>query len=68
MSDARPVDPDDAIRSVFRVLSHHVSEGQISKVREALPRNLRQMWDNAANSGVGEDMAENMLVAEGERR
>ncbi|MFP5329096.1 MAG: DUF2267 domain-containing protein [Alphaproteobacteria bacterium] len=47
LSDTRPVDPDLAIRSVFRVLSRHVSEGQIAKVREALPRSLRDSWIDA---------------------
>ncbi|HEX6741067.1 MAG TPA: DUF2267 domain-containing protein [Sphingomicrobium sp.] len=45
LSDSRPVDPEQAIRSVFGVLSRHVSEGQCHKVREALPKGLRQMWD-----------------------
>ena len=48
LSDTRPVDPELAIRSVFRVLSHHCSPGQIGKVREALPRGLRQVWDSSA--------------------
>ena len=47
LTDTRPVDPDDAVRAVFRVLSRHISEGQINKVREALPRSLRQMWETA---------------------
>lgn len=47
LSDTRPVDPQEAIRSVFRVLSRHISEGQISKVRDALPKSLRQMWESA---------------------
>ena len=48
LSDIRPVDPDEAVRSVFRVLSHHVDPGQIAKVMEALPKSLRQSWANAA--------------------
>jgi uncharacterized protein (DUF2267 family) len=48
LSDIRPVDPDTAVRSVFKVLSHHVDPGQIAKVREALPRSLRQSWETAA--------------------
>jgi len=47
LSDTRPVDPDLAVRSVFRVLSRHISEGQVAKVREALPRSLKQMWETA---------------------
>lgn len=48
LSDIRPVDPDEAVRSVFKVLSHNVDPGQIAKVREALPRSLRQSWETAA--------------------
>ena len=47
LTDTRPVDPEDAVRAVFRVLSRHISEGQINKVRESLPRSLRQMWETA---------------------
>ena len=47
LSDTRPVDPDEAVRSVFRVLSRHISEGQVAKVREALPKSLRQSWTDA---------------------
>ena len=46
LSDARPVDPEDAIRSVFKVLSRHVSRGQIDHVKQALPKPVRQMWDD----------------------
>jgi uncharacterized protein (DUF2267 family) len=48
LSDIRPVDPDAAVRSVFKVLTHHVDPGQITKVREALPRSMRQSWESAA--------------------
>jgi uncharacterized protein (DUF2267 family) len=44
LSDARPVDPLMAIGAVFGVLSRHVSEGQIRKVCDALPRSIRNMW------------------------
>jgi uncharacterized protein (DUF2267 family) len=47
LSDTRPVDPDEAVRSVFRVLSRHISEGQVNKVRDALPKSLRQLWEEA---------------------
>ena len=46
LSDTRPVDPEDAIRSVFRVLSRHVSQGQIDHVKQALPNPVRLMWDD----------------------
>ena len=44
LSDIRPIDPDDAVRAVFGVLSRHVSEGQIAKVRNALPASIRDYW------------------------
>jgi uncharacterized protein (DUF2267 family) len=44
LSDTRPVDPLMAIGAVFGVLSRHVSEGQIRKVCDALPRSIRNMW------------------------
>ena len=47
LSDTRPVDPDQAVRTVFGVLSRHVSEGQIEHVKQALPRSLRQSWETA---------------------
>jgi uncharacterized protein (DUF2267 family) len=55
LSDTRPVDPEDAIRSVFRVLSRHISQGQVSKVRDALPKSLRQLWDSAEDPTVRSD-------------
>lgn len=47
LSDTRPVDPEDAIRSVFRVLSRHISQGQVDHVKQALSKHVRQMWDEA---------------------
>ena len=44
LADTRPVDPDLAITAVFRVLSRHVAEGQIAKVRDALPKPIRERW------------------------
>ena len=52
LKDSRPVDVDEAVRSVFRVLSRHISEGQINKVRDALPKSLRQMWESAEDPTV----------------
>ncbi len=53
LGDVRPVDPDAAIRAVFQVLARHVSEGQILKVKEALPKSLRQGWDSATFGIIG---------------
>lgn len=45
LSDTRPVDPEAAIRTVFKVLSRHISQGQVDHVKQALPKSVRQMWD-----------------------
>jgi uncharacterized protein (DUF2267 family) len=45
LSDTRPVDPQRAVQAVFAVLSHHVPEGQLDKVRGALPSPLRSFWE-----------------------
>ena len=47
LADIRPVDPEEAIAAVFGVLNRHLSEGQVSKVRSALPKGLRMLWDGA---------------------
>jgi uncharacterized protein (DUF2267 family) len=45
LSDTRPLDPQSAVQAVFRVLSHHVPEGQLEKVRGALPSSIRSFWE-----------------------
>ena len=47
LSAARPLDPDEAIAAVFAVLERHISEGQLAKVRNALPKGIRMAWDGA---------------------
>jgi uncharacterized protein (DUF2267 family) len=48
LADARPVDPEAAIMSVFRTLSRHVPAGQVAKVQSALPHDIREAWQGAA--------------------
>jgi uncharacterized protein (DUF2267 family) len=50
LTDARPTDPNAAVDVVFATLSRHVSDGQLAKVREALPKSLRQSWEMAAGA------------------
>ncbi|MER8396783.1 DUF2267 domain-containing protein [Mesorhizobium sp. M0306] len=40
---ARPVDSKDAFRVVSKVLAHHVGEGQMHKVWESLPGEIRRV-------------------------
>ncbi len=57
LSDVRPVDPVLAIETVFGVLDRHLSAGQVTKVREALPASTRSLWaaPAKAKSQVGEN-------------
>ncbi len=38
------LDAEHSVRSVFKVLSHQISEGQIGDVLHALPEELRELW------------------------
>ena len=53
LQDTRPVDPRLAVSTVFTVLSRHVPDGQIRKVQDALPRDLREFWSLAAELDAG---------------
>ncbi len=44
LSDIRPIEPRDAARAVFLVLSRHLPRGQIAKMQGALPADLRAFW------------------------
>jgi len=44
MKNSRPVGPADAGMAVFRVLSRHLTPGQVSKVQESLPEAIRDKW------------------------
>lgn len=44
LRDNRPVDPEQAVRAVFKVLSNHVSDGEIANVVQALPEDIRKAW------------------------
>ena len=47
LGDAGDIDAEDAIAAVFATLERHVTEGQLAKVRHALPRALQMLWDGA---------------------
>lgn len=52
LSDTRPIDPEDAVRAVFAVLSQHLPHGQIAKVQAALPAQLRGALQAAEESPI----------------
>jgi uncharacterized protein (DUF2267 family) len=41
---AGAIDPRDATRAVFDVLAHHLPDGQIRKICNALPEGVRALW------------------------
>jgi uncharacterized protein (DUF2267 family) len=41
------VDPDEAVRAVFRLLDRHVSHGEIMQVRNSMKKPLRDLWPAA---------------------
>jgi uncharacterized protein (DUF2267 family) len=44
LAQGKPIGSLDATRTVFAVLNHHVDPGQIEKVRQALPTDVRDLW------------------------
>jgi uncharacterized protein (DUF2267 family) len=44
LAGSRPVRPDLAATAVMRTLNRHVTEGQIRKARDALPKGIRALW------------------------
>lgn len=46
LANTRPVNVRDATRAVFDILSRHVDRGQIDKVREAMPEQVRALWQD----------------------
>lgn len=44
-----PIAPARAAEAVFRVLSRHVSKGQVDKIQQALPTAIRERWSTAVD-------------------
>ncbi len=53
LADIRPVNVAKAAHAVFGVLDHYVDPGQVRKVREALPQDIRELWPETAREGRG---------------
>jgi uncharacterized protein (DUF2267 family) len=47
LTDTRPIDADLAVRAVFGVLSNHINPDQVEKVKQGLPRDMRNVWAEA---------------------
>lgn len=44
LKNTRPMNVEQAVRSVFRVINHRLDPGQVQHVREALPQPLQTLW------------------------
>ena len=44
LRDSRRVDPGEAARAVFSTIGKHVSAGQVEKIRQSLPEDIRRLW------------------------
>ncbi len=42
--DDMTVDAEEVVRAVFRVMSKHVSNGEIDDIKHTLPREIRELW------------------------
>jgi uncharacterized protein (DUF2267 family) len=49
LSGSRPVNVRKATGVVFQILSQHVDKGQIEKVRDCLPEQVRNIWHNGGD-------------------
>ena len=38
------IEPERVVRAVFKVLSKHISQGEIEDIKQTLPGNLRILW------------------------
>jgi uncharacterized protein (DUF2267 family) len=41
------IDPEQVTRAIFRVLTKHISKGELDQVRAILPHELRDLWPDA---------------------
>jgi len=44
LQDIGPINPEDAIRTVFKVVDRHVTAGEIEDVKNALRKDMRDLW------------------------
>jgi uncharacterized protein (DUF2267 family) len=51
LGDIRPVSVRDGVRAVLRTVGDHVERGQIVKVCDALPKEIRALWPMQADTG-----------------
>jgi uncharacterized protein (DUF2267 family) len=64
---SRPVDPQDAARAVFGVLSRHVPEGSVKEVRGALPAAVQALWPPGSDADAPAPVVLGRVTAQPER-
>jgi uncharacterized protein (DUF2267 family) len=42
--DDTPVNPQQVVRAVFRILQRHTSAGEIDDVKNAMPKTMQELW------------------------
>jgi uncharacterized protein (DUF2267 family) len=57
LDGARPIGAEAAASAVMRTLNRHVTEGQVKKVRDALPKGVRAMWPEPEHAAKGAELA-----------
>lgn len=57
LSNTRPVNVLEAVRVVFRAIDNHITEGQVHKVRESLPRDVQSLWPSEGMTGAESSQA-----------
>ena len=57
LANTRPLGAADAAATVFRALSRHLTEGQVSKVLASLPDSIREQWLSANHRGPVQQVA-----------
>jgi uncharacterized protein (DUF2267 family) len=50
LATIRPVNVHKATRAVFHILSRHMNRGQVEKVRNALPEEVRNIWPDSPDA------------------
>lgn len=47
-ANLRPMGADEACRAVFSTMERHITHGQLDKVKQALPEDIRRLWPDRA--------------------
>ncbi|MDX8512046.1 DUF2267 domain-containing protein [Mesorhizobium captivum] len=50
LKSGRPVNANDAARTVFKAVAHHIDLGQSAKVRDSLPKDVKALWPESVGA------------------